>query len=44
MIDSSLSLWDEMNEALRSNSDREYCMLDDDRIVLKELQVSETVC
>ena len=38
MIDSSLSLWDEMNEALRSNGDREYCMSDDDRIVLKELQ------
>jgi len=37
MVDSVLCLWTEMNEALKSNGDREYCLTEDDRIVLREL-------
>jgi len=38
MIESTLCLWNEMNEALKANGDREYCLLEDDRLILSELQ------
>ncbi len=38
MIESALSLWEEMNDALKVNGDRELCMSDDDKIILMELK------
>ncbi len=38
MIDSILTLWNEMNDALKSNGDRDLCLTDDDKIVLAELR------
>ena len=38
MVDSVLCLWTEMNEALKSNGDREYCLTEDDRLILCELR------
>ena len=37
MIESALSLWDKMNDALKANSDRELCFPEDDKIVLMQL-------
>jgi len=38
MVDSVLCLWTEMNEALKSNGDRDYCLTEDDRLILGELK------
>jgi hypothetical protein len=38
MIDSILSLWIEMNEALKANGDRDYCLIEDDRLILCDLR------
>jgi hypothetical protein len=38
MVDSILSLWTETNEALKVIGDRQYCLSEDDRIVLEQLR------
>ncbi len=38
MTDSALSLWEEMNDALKVNGDRELCMSDEDKNILIELK------
>lgn len=37
MIDSILSLWDEANQVLRSIGESEYCLTEDERVLLREL-------
>jgi hypothetical protein len=38
MINSVLTLWEEMNDALKSNGDCDLCLTKDDKIVLSELR------
>ena len=39
MIDSILALWEEMNDALKSNRDCDLCLTEDDKLVLSDLRL-----
>ena len=39
MIDSILALWEEMNDALKSNGDCDLCLNEDDKLVLSDLRL-----
>lgn len=38
MVDIVIDLWTELNEALKVNGDRDLCLSEDDKLVLRELQ------